>query len=1168
MFLRVARVALPVVATLAVLSTASFAQPAPGTGGPSTSPLLRGKYTKPTPRPQIFESLTKGLPDAILNDIIQDPRGFMWFATNGGVARYDGYSMRTFTSAPDSPKALNSSFATALEIDKEGRIWIGTGNAGISVYDPDADSLTHYREGPQSGALGADGITALLRDSEGSMWVGTSTGVLDRFDAATKSFTHFRAIEELDTAITTLAQAEGRTLWIGTIDAGLFRFDIETGDVLSHYLASEAPEGLTHNEIRAVFQDEGGVVWVGTADGLNRLDPKTGTFDKYRHDPNDPRSLSNSAVSVIYKDSRGILWVGTDNGLNRKAPKQRGFERFMRDPAAPLDTAAYPAHVRAAFESEGGLLWFGTASGVVKLDRLVANFHPYVNLTGADELTAFVDGGPGIIWAGTYSNGLYRIDGNTGTVTVYTSLGPPDAPGSVDLTHWISTLYRDKQGVLWIAGDGMGLVRFDPRTEQHAQYLADPESEGGPSSDTIHDIVEDRNGFLWLATWGGGLNRFDRRWETFVVFHSDNTPNSISSDYIYNLHMDAREPGVLWVGMAQGGLNRFDLETQQATRYSLRPKGSGNVGYDNVQTIHQDANGVLWAGTDGGGLVRFDPKTKETENFTKQEGLTHDTVYGILSDDDGALWISTSDGLSVFNPLTKTFVNYTTAHGLVSNAFMQNSYYRSGTGEMFFGSGFGTAGDSGFNRFEPSEVAPAQHLPRVALSSFQLFGEEAELEHPIWTAPDLSLGYTDSVFSFEFVALAYAAPDSIRYSYKMDGLHDWIETSRRFVTYSNISGGDYVFRVKASNRHGKWSEEETTVEIHVASPPWKTWWAYTLYALIVLSLVLAYLRYQARKVTALRQAARLQAVERDLELTGAVQQGFLPRDNALESSDFGLFGFYRPADQAGGDWWWYEASGSKLTVLIGDVTGHGPGAAMVTAAVATAFRIQNPETPLPDRLRVCHEEVLRVAGGTYNMTVSAIELDCRSGRFTFYSAGGLPIIRIRYDGRPRTLPCTGTPLGGDELSLGKVENRMAPGERLLLYTDGIPEMPLGGSRLLGMRRFSMICESTGGLDLANAAQKIVLVSDSIRQNTPQLDDWTFAMLEWRGSGERRETSAGTGTGTGGQWTDAGTAGSSEWPRDSQPDGWSRPSNVDRWLGQRKAPGEPDDGSGSGGAAPA
>lgn len=1155
------------VATLAAQPAGSSAQPVPGLGGSSTSPLLQGKYTKPAPRPQLFERLTKGLPDAILTDIVQDPRGFMWFATQGGVARYDGYAMRAFTSAADSPDSLNSSFATALELDAEGRIWIGTGNAGISIYDPETDSMTHHREGPQTGALGADGITALLRDGEGTMWVGTSTGVLDRYDAATKSFTHYRVFEELDTGITTMAQASGRTLWIGTSDAGLFRFDVESGDVLSHYLASETPEGLSNNEVRSIFLEPEGALWVGTSDGLNRMDPEKGTFEKFRHDPNDPESLSHSAVSVVHVDARGTLWVGTDSGLNRRAPGQRAFERFMRDPAAPLDTATYPAHVTAVFESDGGLLWFGTPSGVVKLDRLVANFKPYVNLTGADELNAFVDGGPGITWAGTYSNGLYRIDDRTGRVTVYTRLGSPDSPDSVDLTQWISTLYRDKDGVLWIAGDSLGLIRFDPRTEEYKQYLSDPGNEEGPSSDSIYGIVEDRNGFLWLATWGGGLNRFDRRWETFVVFHHENTPDSLASNYLYTVRMDQKDPNVLWVGAAQGGLNRFDLETQRATRHSLRPKGSGNVGYDNVQTIHQDANGVLWVGTDGGGLVRFDPRTKDIEHLSKKDGLAHDTIYGILGDDDGNLWISTSDGLSVYNTLAKTFITYTTAHGLVSNAFMQNAYYRSASGEMFFGSGFGTAGTSGFNRFDPADITPVDHLPRVALSSFQLFGEEVDLERPIWTAPKVSLGYTDSVFSFEFVALSFASPDSIRYAYKMDGLHDWIETSRRFVTYSNIGGGDYVFRVKASNRHGKWNEEETLIDIHVASPPWKTWWAYTLYALIILSLVLAYLRYQARKVTALRQAARLQAVERDLELTGAVQKGFLPRERDLEAADFGLYGFYRPADQAGGDWWWYEAAGSKLTVLIGDVTGHGPGAAMVTAAVATAFRIQNPDTPLPDRLRLCHEEVLRVAGGAYNMTVSAIELDCRSGRFAFYSAGGLPIIRIRYDGRPRSLPCTGTPLGSDELSLGKVENRMAPGERLLLYTDGIPEMPLGGSRLLGMRRFSMICESTGGLDLANAAQKIVLVSDSIRQNTPQLDDWTFALVEWRGSGEGKGT--GAGTGTGGQWTDAGTHNSGEWSRESQPDGWSRPSNVDRWLGQRSGGEEPDDGSGNpGGAAPA
>lgn len=1109
--------------------------------GNDVSTARSGRYTAPMPQPQVFEWLTSQLPQPFLRDIVQDPQGFMWFGSQAGLGRWDGHQMRIFLASPDAGAlALTSDFITELEIDAEGRLWIGTGEAGISVFDRQAETMEHFRKGPQEGALGGDGISVLFRDRNGTMWVGTADGVLDRYDPATKAFQHLRTFEEMETAITDIADAGEGLLWVATQDAGLFKLDPASSEIVTHYLAGAEDGNLSSNTVYSVFPDKEGMIWVGTEEGLDRLDPKQGKFERFRHDPQDPGSLAHDRVNSVYVDSEGILWVGTGRGLHRRDPKSDRFIRYARDAESPAFTGAYPVEVLSAYEDRDGVLWFATPSGALKLDKLRMRFQPFFNLSGTAEPTSFVDAEPGVLWVGTYSVGLQKWDYNRGVVTGYTYFGEPGSADTVSLDNWIMTIHRDRKGQIWFGGQGQGLIRFDPATGQYRQYLFDPESDTGPSVDQIHSIVEDSEGYLWLATWGGGLNRFDPRWETFVEFRHEESPNSLSSDHLYTLRIDRANPKILWVGTARAGLNRFDMESQRATHYSMAPKGLDSAGHETIHAIHQDADGVLWLGTDGGGLVRFDPKSEERKYYGSEQGLAGTTVYGILPDNDGRLWLSTATaGISVLDPRSEKFINYTTAHGLVTNKLTQNCHYRSADGTLYFADGGGTGQSSGFNAFNPSSIQPDGHTPEVALTSFQIYNKEAKLGSPIWTEPTLDLGYTDSVFSFEFSALSYAAPDAIEYSYKMDGLHDWITTTRRFVTYTNIDGGDYVFRIKASNRHGIWGEESVAIAMQVAVSPWRSWWAYGIYGLIVVAIILAYVRYQARRVANLQQAARLQAVERDLELTGAVQTGFLPSSNQVESSLFRLFGFYRPADQASGDWWFFEEADDKLIILVGDVTGHGPGPAMVTAAAATAFRIQaRNNVALEERLRVCNEEVFRVGGGRYHMTMSVIELDGRTGRFVFYSAGGQPIMRIRYDGKPRSMPCAGSPLGSDNFDLGKLEGRMAPNERMLLYTDGIPEMPLGQGRLLGMRRFATICESTAGLSLGEATQKIAVVADSIRQNSPQYDDWTFAMIEW--AGEAQAPSAGRDSTMGDEWSNAGSGES--WSQTSgKPEGGNRDS---------------------------
>lgn len=1055
-------------------------------------------YTKYLQPPQLFEPLPLSNPGALA--CLQDAQGFMWAGTEAnGLIRWDGQRIRSYTKDPNDKSKLQSNYITSLAVGPDGKLWLGTGEAGASVLDLETDEFTHYAPDEQNeNAISHPGVHVVFADSKGRIWFGLSDGVLDRFDPDIGGFQHVRAFEELSTEIKALDEDADGFLWVGTSSAGVYRFDPDKGRVIDRYVAEDKNNSLSSSAVLSLLVDKDGIIWVGTEKGLNRFDPKKGTFRRYLHDRRNRSSLADNRVLLLFQDSRGTIWVGTEGGLHEMSADQDAFQRYARDAQDPATTAYFPRRPSCAFEDRGGVLYFSDPTqALYKVTPTRRMFRPYVYASQVTEVTSLTPGEPGVVWAGTYGQGIVRFDFNKKQYTVYPILGDPTDPRSVRLRQWILAIHRDKRGHIWLGGQGLGLIKYEPDADAFTQYQYREDQVEGLTSNDVQFITEGKDGSIWLATWGGGLNRFYPKSGTFQDFMNEPGDNtSLSSDHLYHLLFDKNDPNIMWIGTARGGLVRFNIEREKFTTYSLVPEGSTSTDADTILSIHQEDDGILWLGTDGGGLVRFDPKTQESTYITEADGLPKSSIYGVLPGGDGTLWLATNGGgIAHYDPNAEEgarFDVFTEADGITNNVFNQNGYLRTPDGKLLM------SAQNGLHVFDPKEVQPDVYQPPVAFTSFKLFNNEASLDRPIWSKPSIHLGYDEDMVSIEFAALSFAAPENNRYMYKMDGLHDWIETDRGFANYADIKGGDYTFRVKAANHHGVWSDQEAVLKVTVDNPPWLRWWAFTIYGAIVLGVVLFYLRYQARKVEALEQAHRLETVENELELTGAVQTGFLPQSNQIQSVTFNLFGFYRPADRASGDWWWYDEAEDRLSVLMGDVTGHGAGPAMVTAAVATAFRIQSRDIPMADRLTVLNEEVTRVGAGRYHMTMTAVEIDRRTGRFIFHSAGGQPIMRLPANGKPRLLPCPGTPLGTDGFNLGRVEGTLDPGERLLLYTDGIPELALPNGRLLGMRRFSMLCERTRGLPLDRAVQQIVVSADVLRENKPQDDDWTFTLVEWTG----------------------------------------------------------------------
>jgi ligand-binding sensor domain-containing protein len=1085
-----------VLAALIVIAAdhAAFAK-GPAQGAPALPPVSSGEWKSVQ---RITPSLgcdrltpAEGLPNSQVNAIVQDRRGFLWFGTQDGLARYDGTRLHSYRPAEQDLNSISSTSITALAQDPGGGLWIGTAEAGVNLYDANTDQFTRFTHDGKAG-LTSDGVAAIARDPKGRMWFAMSGGGLNRFDPASQTFVKYLT-RPLDVAITALAADTVGNLWLGTASGSVLAWNPDSNTV-SRPLPSDAGAPIT-----AILIGEDSKVWIGNdGEGALAFEPATGKVVRYRSVASDPGTLSDDHITAIFADRSKHLWIGTTSGLNRLDASGRTV-RYLHDPADP--TSLSFNGVASIFQDEGGVMWVGGVTvGVCKFaaSRLAFGYHRTRNTT-----TSIFEDTDGTLWAGTYSDGLYKYERGAQRVTIYHELRPGTGPageGTIPLESaaWITALHRDRHHTLWISIKGRpGVFAFDTATETYRQF-APPNSQAiSHPIDTVFAIAEDDLEMLWLATWGSGLVRFDPQHEIFTSFTvgaDDST--GLASNHLYTLYPDPTDPKVLWIGMGKGGLARFITTTGTATSFRHRPDDPASLSSDDVTTVYRDPAGDVWAGTFGGGLNRLAPKTGKVERFTTgNSGLPNDTVLGILPGGDGHLWLSTNGGgLVDFDSKARTFRAYESSDGVQDNEFNQNSYLRSTSGELFFG------GPGGFNAFFPRDIKRDSYVPPVVLTAFKIFNREVKLDRPIWTLPPLEVSYADS-FEVQFAGLAFAAPTRNRYAYQLEGFDDkFIDTDRAYATYTKLHAGNYTLRVRAANRHGAWNETAIAIQLTVAPPWWRTWRAYVVYLLVVAGACYVLVRVQHQRVQRAVREGRMAVAERDLELTSAIQTGFVPEHNELATAHLQLVGYYRPADACGGDWWWYEPlPGNRHVVMVGEVTGHGPGPAVVTAAVATAFRvlIENGLDDVTHALELLNREVLRVARGKYHMTMAALEIEETTGGWILHSAGAPPILSLGRDGKHRVHFCVSTPLGTESgLQIGRVEGKLEPSERILMYTDGIPELALPNGTVFGMRRFAQIYERTRGQDLRSATATLVLQAEQNLGGLPQLDDWTLAMIEW------------------------------------------------------------------------
>ncbi|HEX9952549.1 MAG TPA: two-component regulator propeller domain-containing protein [Rubricoccaceae bacterium] len=780
--------------------------------------VLRGLQTAAPLNVQVDRlSVQDGLSTTTVSSLLQDRTGFLWVGTEVGLDRYDGYGFTTFRHDPEDTRSLSSSFATALAEDRGGRIWVGTYGGGLNRLDPATGHALRLRHRPgrtpdARATVSSDRVEALLADRRGRIWAGTSEG-LDVVDPASGRVRRLGAVlrRRADVKdgvnIRDLAAAPNGDVWAATF-AGLFRVNGRTGRVRLFLSA----DSLGSAAVTSVWADRDGTVWAGLdGAGLVRVSSATGAVTRMRHAPADASSLCSDAVQDVIRDTQGVLWVATRGGglCRLQAPTvdataAGGSARFVSlhtDPADDHSLSTDEARVLASDRS--GVLWAGTwGGGLNRIRRTPFERFRALPADGfrSEDVMTFAEAGGGRLWVGTYDAGLHLADASG------RALPTPGLPQALR-EMGVRSVLTDRTGTLWATGDARGLWR---RSVKGVWTLSPFPPDAGVRSALRLALGPD--GTVWIAAYGPGLCRADPETRR-IDCPATRFPvgRRLSGTEGYAVHANA--DGTVWVSLWGVGVDLVDPAGGRIAHFENDAERAGSLPQNTVTAFARDRLGRLWMGTYGGGLARYEPPARANRAGTfhavgVRSGLPDETVYALVPDLAGALWVTTNRGMARFDPVRERAVAFGTEDGLQSDEFNAGAALALADGRIVAG------GIHGYNRFDPTALTASGPPPPVVVTAVRVMGVERPL------AAARRLRYDETAVSFTLAALDFTAPQLNRFATRLDGLDAaWTPLGTRHeAAYTNLSPGHYTLRVRAASSAGVWGETAVPFEIRPA------WW--------------------------------------------------------------------------------------------------------------------------------------------------------------------------------------------------------------------------------------------------------------------------------------------------------------------------------------------------------
>ncbi|MCK5057615.1 MAG: hypothetical protein KAT34_13220, partial [Candidatus Aminicenantes bacterium] len=830
-----------------------------------------------------FKSLTEkdGLSQEAVYSIFQDSHGFMWFGTQDGLNRYDGYKIKVYTTDPTDPSSLSSSHILSICEDNNRNIWVGTEGGGLNKLNRATGKFTRYTNDPLNPrSITHNTVNSVIYSKKSNnLWIGTGGGGLNKFDVNTNSFTSYTHDPENphsipDNRINIVYEDKAGSIWIGAKKGGICRLSpkYQKSGKFTHFTPDTSifPD-YKKKETYCIMEDREGILWISFQSlGIFRFYKDTGKFDYLGFNPAITNSLSKLNVSVMVQDNNGRIWFGHfEYGIDIYDKNKDAFYHCTHSQKNPKSINYN--NIKSLFLDRSGTVWIGTnGRGINMYFQPTKKFRSY-KMTADNpkslnfsSIRAIYEDEEGRLWIGGYG-GIDKVNRKTGNVTAvkYRSVPSPDKPVPYLYNTSVYVIKTDAKDprFLWVGTEGGGIYRFNKQEGDFFHYPYETEKKlNSLYGSAVYSILPESSGMIYIGT-ENGLNILNAEINRFISFsHDPEDPGGIAQGSIRVIFRD--KTGKLWVGSSLGGISCFDEKKAQFTHFNHDPQNSYSLSNNSILSIYESRSGVLWLGTAGGGLNKFNREQGTFYRFTKKDGLPNNVIYGILEDNEGNLWLSTNRGLSKFDPRLKTFRNYDSDDSLTGNEFNAAAYFKNNRGEMFFG------GLNGVNYFFPSEIKDNPYKPEVIISSFKKANVEVVLDKPISEKKELYLSHKDRIISFEFAALSFISPEKNQYACMLEGLNnEWIQLGgKRDITFTNLNPGKYVLRVKASNNDGIWNQKGVSLKIFVAPPFWQTTWFYILTASLIIFLGVSLYKLRINQLKKRAKELKQKVAERTAQL--------------------------------------------------------------------------------------------------------------------------------------------------------------------------------------------------------------------------------------------------------------------------------------------------------------
>jgi signal transduction histidine kinase/ligand-binding sensor domain-containing protein/DNA-binding response OmpR family regulator len=752
-------------------------------------------------------STNDGLSKSTVFAIFKDSRGFMWFGTSVGLNRFDGYKfIHYYFDVNDTNSISNNNIGRIVE-NEDGDLWIST-NYGLNKFIFDENRFERFYHHEDLNSISSNYIHSIYLDRDNFLWITTSEGI-DKYDESTGKFTHYsytphQSGNKDKVAVYDIIMDGRGVLWLCTEMDGLLSFYEDTGQFVSFTDTRNDGSG-NGNKIfgRTFLGINDDKIEFESIDGIYEFDLKKKTFSRSENEklPSELKEFTNSKINSRYTDNTGKLWFGIENiGVVLVDYTRNKFTSYSHSNS----NRGLPGEIVSAIaEDKNGIIWIGTNAGLCSFNPLTREFTNRYNSNKA----------------------VYRIAEN------------------------IISLYFERTGALWVGTDS-GAFRYDFSSRATRSFQHSRQDSSSLLDNRVEFIFEDSMGNIWLGA--GGLNLYQPSTGNFKQFKPEkNSETTVNSEYIMSMYED--DEGKLWLGTWAGGINIFDPKEERFTFMLVDVGKNGPLKTNDVGSIYKDSKGFLWFTSTG--VTRYNPRTKEFNWYSTQDGLPNNAISDVLEDNHGMIWISTSNGLSLFNPETGHMRNFDRLDGLQGNEFIYNTALKSSEGKLYFG------GTNGFSIIDPDNMMNNEFSPHVVITDFQIFnrsvkiGEKTNghvlLERNITSTREITLHHFQNVFSFEFAALHYSIPEKNQYAFKLEGLEtDWnyAGADRRYATYTSLDPGEYVFRVIAANSDGLWNEEGYSLRIIVLPPWWKTTWFLFLLIFVLFFLIIGFYYIQLHSI--------------------------------------------------------------------------------------------------------------------------------------------------------------------------------------------------------------------------------------------------------------------------------------------------------------------------------